>query len=84
MRQLVQEKIIAQFKNGIDELGLNVINYNRKILGKPTVQEPYLDAIPPDFELIKNPDFDIKKLSNELTDEELLIVLGSQACLMYR
>ena len=78
IKELIKRYIIANFENGFDELGENRFNYDREKRG-----DPLLDVRETkDWE--KNPQFDIRKFVNELTDEELLDCLDSQACQRYR
>ena len=78
MRELVKAKILANYKVGLDELNLSIINYCRESNHLPILTEQYSK------DWTKNPDFDIQKFEDALTDEELLDVLDAQACLNYR
>jgi len=84
MRKLVEEQIIKSFENGLDEFGISGINFSREREGKPKLTV-YWDSFAKkgtwgEF----NPNFDIKVLVKEATDEELLTIMDSQACLNYR
>lgn len=83
MRELIEKTVVYNYNKGLDELGLNYIIYARERGGvnplKYIVKELLPDG-PPDY---WKPAF-IEKLVKELTDEELLVMLDSQACQNYR
>lgn len=78
MRELVKTQIVRQFNRGIDELNISRINFMREKNNQPLIPENPYEATE------KWEDYDIQKVVDMLTDEELLIVLDAQACLIYR
>jgi hypothetical protein len=78
MREFIKKRIVSNFQQGLDELNISCLNYQREVEHRPLLVEQYLR----DWK--KNPEFDIQKFVNALTDDELLDVLDKQACQRYR
>ena len=80
LRELIKARIIRGYNNGLNELGDHYFNYAREREGRPLLAEQFLD----DWDYTPNPEFDIEKFIDELTDEELIDCLDYQACQDYR
>ena len=85
LEELAKEQIIRSYNNGLDELHIETINYERERNGIPLITPTlYLETDRSNGGYIINPAFDIVKFVDSLSPEEILEVIDSQACLAYR
>ena len=78
MRQLVENKVVFDFERGLRDIGLSYVRYARHRGNVPALVNCFVNE-EGDPEVT-----DIRKLVKELTDEELLQALDTQACENYR
>jgi len=81
LRELAEQQIIKFYKAGIKEINVDMLNYDRED-GKKLIPQYLENGL--DWKMSINPEFNIEEFVKELTDEEILEVMDSQACYKYR